>query len=55
MNAQNPLPPDPVEVHPADACPVDARRKRARRTALWVAGITALFYLGFIALLGLTQ
>jgi hypothetical protein len=29
---------------------VDARRKRARRTALWVALIAVAVYLGFIAL-----
>ena len=34
---------------------VDARRKRARRTALWVAVIAALVYAGFIALVGLSK
>lgn len=32
-----------------------ARRQRVRRTALWVAVIAALFYLGFIALVGMAQ
>ena len=34
---------------------VDARRKRARRTALWVAVIAVVVYAGFIAMVGLTK
>jgi hypothetical protein len=34
---------------------VDARRKRARRTALWIAVIAALVYVGFITLAGLSK
>lgn len=45
MNPQNPLPP-----HEADA-----RRKRARRTALWIAAIAVLVYVGFIAMVGLSK
>lgn len=45
MNPQHPLPPNEV----------DARRKRARRTALWIAVIAAIVYLGFIAMVGLSK
>lgn len=41
----NKLPPDQV----------DARRKRARRTALWIAVIAVLVYAGFIAMVGLSK
>jgi hypothetical protein len=34
---------------------VNARRQRARRTALWIAGIAVLVYVGFIALVGLSK
>jgi hypothetical protein len=34
---------------------VDARRKRARRTALWIGVIAVLVYAGFIALAGLSK
>jgi hypothetical protein len=34
---------------------VDARRKRARRTALWIAVIAVAVYTGFIALVGLSK
>ena len=34
---------------------VDARRKRARRTALWIGVIAVLVYVGFIALAGLSK
>jgi len=35
---------------PAPRNDADARRQRARRTALWVAVIAVLVYAGFIAL-----
>lgn len=34
---------------------VDARRKRARRMALWIAAIAVVVYAGFIALVGLSK
>jgi len=34
---------------------VDARRKRVRRTALWIGGIVVLIYVGFIVLVGLSK
>jgi uncharacterized membrane protein (DUF485 family) len=34
---------------------VDARRKRARRTALWIAVIAIVVYVGFITLVGLSK
>ena len=34
---------------------VDARRKRARRTALWIGLIAVVVYAGFIALVGLSK
>lgn len=45
MSTQHPLPPHET----------DARRKRARRTALWIAAIAVLVYVGFIALVGLSK
>ena len=33
----------------------DARRKRARRMALWIAVIAVVVYAGFIALVGLSK
>ena len=33
----------------------DARRKRVRRTALWIAAFAVLVYVGFIALVGLSK
>jgi hypothetical protein len=45
MNPMNPLPPNEV----------DARRKRARRMALWIAVIAVLVYAGFIAMVGLSK
>ena len=45
MSPQHPLPPRDT----------DARRKRARRTALWIGGIAALVYVGFIVLVGLSK
>ena len=34
---------------------IDARRKRARRMALWIAVIAVVVYAGFIALVGLSK
>ena len=34
---------------------IDARRKRARRLALWIGVGAVLVYLGFIALVGLSK
>ncbi|WP_284691297.1 hypothetical protein [Agrilutibacter solisilvae] len=34
---------------------IDARRKRARRLALWIGVAAALVYVGFIALVGLSK
>ena len=34
---------------------IDARRKRARRLALWIGGVAVLVYLGFIAMVGLSK
>jgi len=34
---------------------VDARRKRARRMALWIAVIAVVVYAGFIAVVGLSK
>jgi hypothetical protein len=45
MNPQNHIPQPEV----------DARRKRARRTALWIAAIAVAVYVGFIALVGLSK
>ena len=45
MSPQNQLPQNEV----------DARRKRARRTALWIAVIAVLVYAGFIAVVGVSK
>jgi len=45
MNPQHTLPPRDV----------DARRKRARRTALWIAIIAVAVYAGFITMVGLSK
>ena len=45
MNPQLPLPPNDV----------DARRKRARRMALWIAGIAVVVYVGFIVMVGASK
>ncbi|GAB3358837.1 hypothetical protein [Lysobacter tyrosinilyticus] len=45
MSPQLPLPPNEA----------DARRKRVRRTALWIAAFAVLVYVGFIALVGLSK
>ncbi|GAB3379783.1 hypothetical protein [Lysobacter fragariae] len=45
MNPQAQLPQDQA----------DARRKRARRTALWIAVAAVVVYVGFIALVGLSK
>ena len=34
---------------------IDARRKRARRLALWIGVAAVAVYLGFIALVGLSK
>ena len=34
---------------------IDARRKRARRLALWIGVVAVLVYVGFIALVGLSK
>jgi hypothetical protein len=34
---------------------IDARRKRARRLALWIGVATVLVYVGFIAMVGLSK
>jgi uncharacterized membrane protein (DUF485 family) len=34
---------------------IDARRKRARRMALWIAVVAVVVYVGFIALVGLSK
>ena len=34
---------------------IDARRKRARRLALWIGVAAVIVYLGFIALVGLSK
>jgi len=39
-----------MKQQPASSRSVEARRQRARRTALWVALIAAAVYFGFIAL-----
>lgn len=44
MNAPHPQPQN-----------LDARRKRARRLALWIAVVAVLVYAGFIALVGLSK
>ncbi|QNP41823.1 hypothetical protein [Lysobacter solisilvae (ex Woo and Kim 2020)] len=41
--------------HPLSPQEVDARRKRARRTALWIAAIAVAVYVGFIVLVGLSK
>ncbi|MFC5571284.1 hypothetical protein ACFPN1_14565 [Lysobacter yangpyeongensis] len=43
---------NPQQLPPRD---VDARRKLARRTALWIAVIAVLVYVGFIAMVGLSK
>ncbi|GAB3100003.1 hypothetical protein [Lysobacter terrae] len=43
---------NPQQLSPQDA---DARRKRARRTALWIALIAVVVYAGFIAMVGLSK
>jgi uncharacterized membrane protein (DUF485 family) len=45
MSPQQPLPPNEV----------DARRKRARRLALWIAGIAVVVYIGFIVMVGASK
>ena len=45
MKTQPQLPPDQI----------DARRRRARRTALWIAVVAVLVYVGFIALVGVSK
>jgi hypothetical protein len=45
MSQHNPLPPNDV----------DARRKRARRMALWIAGIAVVVYIGFIVMVGASK
>jgi len=45
MTPQHPLPPNEV----------DARRKRARRMALWIAGIAVVVYIGFIVMVGASK
>jgi hypothetical protein len=45
MSPQQPLPPNEV----------DARRKRARRMALWIAGIAVVVYIGFIVMVGASK
>ncbi len=42
----------PADTHRTDA---DARRQRARRTALWVAVVAAAVYAGFILMGVLAQ
>jgi hypothetical protein len=34
---------------------IDARRKRARRLALWIGVAAVLVYVGFIAMVGLSK
>jgi hypothetical protein len=41
--------------HPLPPHEADARRTRARRTALWIAAIAVAVYAGFIALVGLSK
>jgi hypothetical protein len=41
--------------HPPSQNEVDARRQRARRTALWIAVIAVVVYVGFIAMVGLSK
>ena len=45
MNQHNPLPPNDVA----------ARRKRARRMALWIAGVAVVVYIGFIVMVGASK
>ena len=45
MSPQLPLPPHEV----------DARRKRVRRTALWIGAIAVAVYVGFIVMVGLSK
>jgi hypothetical protein len=46
-NQMNQIPHNPNDVN--------ARRKRVRRTALWIGGIVVLVYVGFIVLVGLSK
>ena len=46
---------DQMNQSPHNPQKVDARRKRVRRTALWIGGIAVLVYIGFIVLVGLSK
>lgn len=41
--------------HPPSQTDIDARRKRARRLALWVGIVAVAVYAGFIVLVGLSK
>ena len=40
---------------PANPSDMNARRQRARRTALWIAVIAVVVYAGFIVMVGLSK
>ncbi len=47
----------PIAMTPQQLPPqeVDARRKRARRTALWIAAVAVAVYVGFIVMVGVSK